>query len=64
MFNALRICLLPNRRGIVLVRKSVLEIIQNLLNLISDNTNILEGIKQMDACISSEDEGKAVLRLS
>ncbi|MGH9976626.1 MAG: hypothetical protein ACRD8Z_12455 [Nitrososphaeraceae archaeon] len=37
---------------------------QNLLNLISDNTNILEGIKQIDAFNSAEDEGKAVLRLS
>ena len=52
------------RGGIVLVRQSVLEIIQNLLNLISININILEGIKQIGARISIEDEGKAVLRLS
>jgi hypothetical protein len=36
---------------------SLLEIIQNLLNLIRVNTNILEGIKQIDACISRRREG-------
>ena len=36
---------------------SLLEIIQNLLNLIRVNTNILEGIKQIDACINRRREG-------
>ena len=42
----------------MLVCYLVLENTQNLLNLISVNTNFLEAINQIDVCIGVEDEGK------
>ena len=52
-----------NRSAIILVEYAVLEIILNLLNLISVDTNILESIKHIHICINIKDEGKAVLLL-
>ena len=56
-------CLLESSYSIMLVCYLVLENTQNLLNLISVNTNFLEAINRIDVCIGVEDEGKAVLPL-
>ena len=53
-------CLFGDSYCIMLVCYLVLENTQNLLNLISVNTNFLEAINRIDVRIGVEDEGKAV----